>query len=88
MVSCIVLVWSICRMVKLVGSINNMMANKVTIMMHIVAYLFIIIVKALQFVLYYGSWRAYEISSICAFVVFFVCTLIFCLIVNTMVTRI
>ena len=65
------------------------MANKVTIIMHIVAYLFIIIVNPLQLMLYYlGCLRAYEISTICYLVVYFVCTLIFGLIVNTIVTKI
>ncbi len=67
---------------------NNIMANKVTIIMHIVAYLFIIVSNALQEMLSFGSLRAYEISTICNLVVYFVCTLIFGLIVNTIVTKI
>ena len=75
-------------MVRLVGSINNMIANKVTIIMHIVAYLAIIIVNATAYTLQFYDPRAAEISIICAFVVYFVCTLIFGLIVNTIVTKI
>ena len=45
-ISCVVLIWGICRMVRFVGSMNNIMANKVTIIMHIVAYLFIIVANA------------------------------------------
>ncbi len=56
--------------------------------MHIVAYLFIIVANALQFLMYFGSIRAYEISTICLLVVNFVCTLVFGLIVNTIVTKI
>ncbi len=63
--SCVVLMWGIYRMVRLVGSYNNLMANKVMIIMHIVAYLAIIIVNALQFLYYNRGLRAYEISTIC-----------------------
>ncbi len=57
--------------------------------MHIVAYLFIIIANALQLIFAYGICsRAYEISTICYLAVYFVCTLIFGLIVNTIVTKI
>ena len=73
--SCVILIWGICR-------------NKSSIFMHIVAYLFIVVVNALQFMLYFGSLRAYEIATICSFVVYFVCTLIFGLILNTIVTKI
>jgi hypothetical protein len=51
------------------------------IIVHIVAYLLIIIFNALSFLLY-GSFRAYEISVICELVVYFVCNMIFGLIVN------
>ena len=64
------------------------MAKKVTIIMHIVAYLVIVVVNALQTMEYFGSLTAYEISSICNLVVYFVCTLIFGLIVNTIATKI
>ena len=56
--------------------------------MHIVAYLVIVVVNALQTMEYFGSLTAYEISSICNLVVYFVCTLIFGLIVNTIATKI
>ena len=75
-------------MVRLVGLINNMIANKVTIIMHIVAYLAIIIVNATAYTLHIKSPTAFEISAICSFVVYFVCTLILGLIVNTIVTKI
>ena len=65
-----------------------MLANKVTIIMHIVAYLFIIIVDAIVEFFFFDTLRAKEISAISALVVFFVCTLIFGLIVNTIVTKI
>jgi hypothetical protein len=67
---------------------NSIMANKVTIIMHIVAYIFIIVVDATQTMMYFDSPRAYEISTVCNLVVYFVCTLIFGLIVNTIVTKI
>ena len=86
--SCVVLIWGICRMVRFVGSMNNIMANKVTIIMHIVAYLFIIVANATQTMLYFGSIRAFEISTICNLVVYFFCTFIFGIIVNTIVTEI
>jgi hypothetical protein len=72
-------------MVKLFGYINNMMANKVTIMMHIIAYLFIIFVKALKFVLYLEAGGRMK-SLPLRFVFFY--TLISGLVVNTMVTKI
>jgi hypothetical protein len=55
--------------------------------MHIAAYLFIIIVNALQYVTY-STLKSYEIAMICNLFVYFVCTLLFGLIVNTMVTKI
>jgi hypothetical protein len=58
------------------------------IMTHIVAYLFIIVLNALQFMNIPPSFRAYEIATICNLVVYFVCSLIFCLIVNTIVSKI
>ncbi len=64
------------------------MANKVTIILHVVAYLFIIVVDATQTMFYFGSIRAHKISTICYLVIYFVCTLIFGLIVNTIVTKI
>ena len=75
-------------MVRLVGPINNMIANKVTIIMHIFSYLAIIIVNATAYTLQIDGPTAFEISAICAFVVYFVCTLILGLIVNTIVTKI
>jgi hypothetical protein len=45
--SCIVLVWSICRLVRLAESLCEKMVNKVMIIMHIVAYLVIIIANVL-----------------------------------------
>ncbi len=65
-----------------------MIANKFTIIMHIVAYLAIIIVNATAYSLHIESLTAYEISVISSFVVYFVCTLIFGLIVNTIVIKI
>ena len=52
------------------------------IIMHIVSYLAIIIVNALQYLFYYRSFREYEISTICLLAVTSVCNLIFGLIVN------
>jgi len=57
--------------------------------MHIVAYLFIIVVNALQFMpVAHLSNRSYKIATICNLVVYFVCTLVFGLIVNYIVTKI
>lgn len=87
--SCIVLIWSIARMARIVRDSRNILVNKLMIVMHIVAYLFIILVNIVQTAAFYkfGS-RAFEITTYCDFVVYFVCTLIFGLIVNTMVTKI
>jgi hypothetical protein len=86
--SCIVLIWGIARMARIVRDSSNMLVNKLMIVLHIVAYLFIIIVNIVQTAAYYKGGKVYEITSICFFVVYFVCTLIFGLIVNTMVTKI
>jgi hypothetical protein len=56
--------------------------------MHIIAYLAIIIVNATAYTLHIESLTAYEISVISSFVVYFVCTLIFGIIVNTIVIKI
>ncbi len=48
--SCIVLVWAICRIVRLAKSLSEKMVNKVMIIMHIVAFLAIIIVNVLWYV--------------------------------------
>ena len=53
------------------------------IIMHIVAYLDIIIVNVLSYVTYNkDGLRAYEISNICNLAVYSVCTVIFSVIVN------
>ena len=65
------------------------MVNKVMIIMHIVAYFFLVVVNALQCMpVAYSRWRSIEIAGICAYVVYFVCTLVFGLIVNTLVPNI
>ena len=90
--SCIVLVWGICRLVRIVQSLAEKIVNKVMISMHIVAYLLIVVLNAVQtFVLALHDSevsRDYEISTICDEVVYFVCSMIFGLLVNTIVTRI
>jgi len=76
-------------MVRFFGSYIDVLPNKVTIVMHIIAYLFIIVVNVVLLL-----WtpvtglKFFEISAICAFVAYFVCVLIFGLIVNTIVTKI
>jgi len=88
--SCVALVWGICRMVGFFGSYNeNILPNKVLIAMHIAAYLFIMIADWIQ--LYEATKydiKTYEIWTVCFMVVYFVCILIFGLIVNTIVTKI
>ena len=81
--SCIVLVWAICRLVRLAKSLSEKMVNKVMIIMHIVAYLVIIIINFLVNVSYYSEGKsAYEITMMCYFSVYSVCTVIFGVIVN------
>ena len=59
------------------------MVSKVMIIMHIVAYLAIIIVNALSYVTYLmDGLRAWEITTICNLAVISVCTVIMGLIVN------
>ena len=52
------------------------------IIMHIIAYLAIIIVNALSYFFYYRGLKGYEISTICLLAVTSVCNVIFGLIVN------
>jgi hypothetical protein len=81
--SCIVLVWAICRLIRLAKSLSEKIINKVMIIMHIVAYLAIIMVNVLWYVAYSkDGLRAYKISSISYLAVYSVCTVIFGLIVN------
>ena len=77
-------------MARIVRDSSNLLANKVMIVMHIFAYLFIIAANIVQAAASYkgGGLRVYEITTICYMVVYFVCTLIFGQIVNTMVTKI
>jgi hypothetical protein len=58
------------------------------IAMHIVDYLAIIISDAIQYFYDNRSLRAFEISTICLMAISFVSSLIFALIVNTIVTKI
>ena len=82
-VSCIVLVWAICRLVRLAKSLSEKMVNKVMIIMHIVAYLVVIIVNVLSYGAYNKeSLRAAEIYTMCNLAVYSVCTVIFGVIVN------
>jgi len=73
-------------MAQFFESMNDVLPNKITIVMHIVAYLFIIVANASQ-IMTNSDFREYEISNICLLVVYFVCTLIFG-IVNTIVAKI
>lgn len=90
--SCIFLVWSFFRLARIVQSLSTLMPNKVVIMLHITAYLLIIVVNVLQFLCYprgkSDDYRAFEISSICSLVVYFVYALIFGIIINIIVTKI
>jgi len=85
--SCIALIWGIHRMARFYEIKNDMLPNKAIIVMHIFSYLFIIIANPIQ-VMTASNAKAYEISSICLIVVYFVCNLIFGLIVNTIVAKI
>ena len=61
--SCIVLVWAIYRLVRLAKLLSDKMVNKVMIIMHIIAYLVVIISNVLSYVSYSNrDFRAYEIS--------------------------
>ncbi len=80
--SCIVLVWSMCRLVRIVQSVSDKLVNKLMIILHITAYLFIIIVNVALIKFDNRFLRAYEIFTVCYLVIYFVCSLIFGLIVN------
>lgn len=88
------MVWSFFRLARIVQSLSTLMPNKVVIMLHITAYLLIIVVNVLQFLAYprnssdSDDYRAFKISSICSLVVYFVGSLIFGILINIMVTKI
>ncbi len=68
--SCIVLIWGIARMARIVRDSSNMLLNKLMIVLHIVAYLFIILVNIVQTAasytaLYNDGLRVFEITTIC-----------------------
>ncbi len=87
--SCIVLIWGITRLVRLAQDFSDMLVKKVLILLHIVAYMFIILVNISQTAATYkGGLRAFQISTICLLAVYSVCDLIFGLIVNTILTKI
>ncbi len=58
------------------------MPNKVIIIMHIIAYLAVIIVNALGYFTLGRDLKVYEISTIVSLTVYCVCTVIFGLIIN------
>lgn len=76
------MVWSFCRLVRLSKSLSDKMVNKLMITLHIVDYLALIIVDVISYYFYFGSLRAYEISVISGLLVYCVCNVIFCLLVN------
>jgi hypothetical protein len=81
--SCIVLVWAICRLVRLANSLSKKMVNKVMVIMHIVAYMAIIISNCLGYLTFLdGGLKSYKIIAICGLTVYCVCSVIFGLIVN------
>ena len=49
------MVWVICRLVRLANSLSEKMVNKVVIIMHILAYLVIIIANVLSYVAYFKA---------------------------------
>lgn len=86
--SCIVLVLGIYRMVRICGSIPDMLPNKFIMIIHILAYFIIIVFNAFQYMIYNLGMKAYEIYSICDLVAYFLSNLIFGLILNTIVAKI
>jgi hypothetical protein len=78
-----VLVWGIYRLARIVRSVSDQMVNKIMIIMHIAAYLFIIVVNISEFrASIYGEPKKVEIVSSVFLVVYFACSVIFGLIVN------
>ncbi len=87
--SCIVLIWGITRLVRLAQDFSKMLVNKVFILSHIVAYIFLVLVNISQAAASNkGGLRTFEISTICLLAVYCVSDLIFGLIVNTILTKI
>ncbi len=57
--SCIILIWGIAKLARTLRDLSNLLANKVMIVMQIVAYLFIIAVNIVQTAANYkGGLRA------------------------------
>lgn len=83
-VSCIFLIWGICRMSQL----EEKMINRPMMIMHILAYLVVIIIDSLQFTIDDKSSEAFEIYTICLLAVYTLATIILGLIVIKLVTEI
>jgi len=86
--SCIVLILAIYRLVRLSSSLTKKVVNRGMIIMHIIAYLLIIFVNVQTTVIHAPHWRKFEIAWICNFAVQSVCSVIFCLIVHQLATKI
>jgi len=64
-ISCIVFVWAIYRILRFFGPTNDMMPNKVTIVMHVLAFLLLALVNIFENVTYtLDGLKPYEISTI------------------------
>jgi len=80
--SFITLIWGICRMLRIVGSQNGIMPNKITIIMQIVAYFFIVLANVTSLIpIAHGTPKVYLISSVCNLVVYCICNLLLSLII-------
>ncbi len=79
--SLVVLVWGFKRLIKLVHSVNDLIANKTMIIWHIIVYFFIIISNTAE-ILLVRTLKIYEVSTYCALAINLACTIILALIVN------
>jgi len=85
--SCVVLIWAICRMLMFFGSTKKILPKKVTIIVLILTYLLLAIVDvSLPVTFFNDGLDADEKSTICVLVAYFLCTLIFGFIVNRIAT--
>ena len=84
--SCAILVWGFKRLISVVHSVNNQVANKVIIMWHIVAYFFVLTANIVQnFMLNGLLW--YEVSTCCQLAINLICSVILALIMNEICSK-
>lgn len=84
--SCVILVLGFKRVFRIVASPTDHIVNRQIIVLHIIAYFFIVTANiAVNF--FYYSWKSYAIATYCLLAVNLICNLILAQIVNTICTK-